>query len=81
MDGQTLESLADLICGDGEDSPVYRSGPKLTSFFKRVGFSNFVHDRTTRKWWTLDVLNQLTDKGGLPVRHLFFHAGGGNGNR
>jgi hypothetical protein len=26
-----------------------------------VGFSNFVHDGSTRKWWTLDVLNQLTE--------------------
>lgn len=61
MDGQTLDSLADMICGDGQDYPVYRSGSELTRFFQRVGFSNFSHDGSTRKWWTLDVLNQLTD--------------------
>ena len=61
MDGQTLEALADMICGDGQDYPVYRSGSELTRFFQRVGFSNFRHDGSTRKWWTLDVLNELTE--------------------
>ena len=60
MDGKTIESLADMICGDGE-YPVYRSGPELTRFFHRVGFPNFTHDGSTRKWWTLDVLTQLTE--------------------
>jgi hypothetical protein len=61
MDGQTLDSLADMICGDGAEYPVYRSGSELTRFFQRVGFSNFTHDGSTRKWWTLGVLNQLTE--------------------
>ncbi len=61
MDAQTLDSLADMICGDGQDYPVYRSGSELTRFFYRVGFSNFRHDGSTRKWWTLSVLNQLTE--------------------
>lgn len=60
MDGQTLDSLADMICGDGQDYPVYRTGSELTRFFQRVGFSNFNHSGT-RKWWTLDVLKQLSD--------------------
>ena len=62
MDGQTLESLADMICGDGEEYPVYRTGSELTRFFRRVGFSNLVHDGSTRKWWTLSVLEQLSDR-------------------
>lgn len=61
MDGQTLYALADMICGDGEDYPVYRTGSELTRFFQRVGFSNFLHDGSTRKWWTLDVLQHLTE--------------------
>lgn len=61
MDGQTKESLADMICGDGSNCPVYRKGSDLTRFFQRVGFSNFSHDGSTRKWWTLDVLNNLSD--------------------
>ncbi len=61
MDGQTLDSLAEMICGDSQDFPVYRTGSELTRFFQRVGFSNFRHDGSTRKWWTLDVLNQLSD--------------------
>lgn len=62
MDGQTLDSLADVICGDGPDYPVYRTGSDLTRFFQRVGFSNIRHDGSTRKWWTLNILNQLTEK-------------------
>ena len=61
MDGQTLDSLTDMICGDGHDYPIYRTGSDLTRFFQRVGFSNFRHDGSTRKWWTLDVLNHLTE--------------------
>ena len=62
MDEQTLDSIADMICGDDtKEYPVYRTGSELTRFFKRVGFANFHHDGSTRKWWTLDVLNQLTE--------------------
>jgi len=60
MDSQTLETLAEMVCGDSKGSPVYRSGSELTRFFQRVGFSNFIHDGSTRKWWTLNVLEQLT---------------------
>jgi hypothetical protein len=60
MDDQTLDSIAELICGDFEGAPTYRSGSELTRFFQRVGFSNFKHDGSTRKWWTLDVLRSLT---------------------
>lgn len=59
MDSQTKEFLAEMICGDG--GPVYRTGSELTRFFHRVGFSNFNHDGSTRKWWTLSVLEQLTE--------------------
>ena len=61
MDARTLEAIAELICGDGSDYPVYRTGSELTRFFQRVGFSNFRHDGSTRKWWTLNVLEQLTE--------------------
>ncbi len=61
MDGQTLDALADMICGGGQGYPVCRTGSELTRFFQRVGFSNFKHDGSTRKWWTIDVLKQLTD--------------------
>jgi len=62
MDRQTLERIADFICGDfSTASPVYRTGSDLTRFFERVGFSNFQHDGSTRKWWTLGVLEQLSE--------------------
>ncbi len=69
MDDDTLESLADLICGDdagridsGPDrfSPVYRTGSQLTQFFERAGLPRFRHDGSTRKWWTLDALRQCS---------------------
>jgi hypothetical protein len=62
MDGQTLDAIGDMICGDdASDYPVYRKGSQLTQFFQRVGFNNFVHDGSTRKWWTLEVLKQLSE--------------------
>lgn len=47
----------------GQAIPYIRTGAELTRFFERVGFSNFRHDGSTRKWWTLNVLKQLTDEG------------------
>lgn len=38
MDGQTRNSLAEMICGDGQVYLVYRTGSELTRFFQRVGF-------------------------------------------
>jgi hypothetical protein len=62
MDLSTRESLAEMICGDDTNRfPSYRSGSELTRFFQRIGFSNVVHDGATRKWWTLEVLKQLSD--------------------
>ncbi|MFB0562955.1 MAG: hypothetical protein ACETWM_17290 [Candidatus Lokiarchaeia archaeon] len=61
MDEQTLSLVADFICGDSEEYQLYRSGSELTRFFSRAGFSNFVHNGSTRKWWTLSVLAQLTE--------------------
>lgn len=61
MDEQTLEALAELICGDDADTaPVYRSGSMLTRFFETAGLPRFNHDGTTRKWWTLSALQQCT---------------------
>ena len=61
MDEQALEALAEFICGDDEDTaPVYRSGSMLTRFFQTAGLPRFVHDGSTRKWWTLSALQQCT---------------------
>lgn len=57
MDDQTLEMLAGFICGDYE--PVYRTGPQITQFFARAGFDWLVHDGSTRKTWTLEVLRHM----------------------
>ena len=61
MDDQTLEALAELICGDdGETAPLYRSSSKLTRFFEAADLPHFVHDGSTRKWWTLEALQECT---------------------
>ncbi len=61
MDEQALEALAELICGDDEETaPVYRSSSMLTRFFESAGLPRFVHDGSTRKWWTLAALQNCT---------------------
>lgn len=56
LDGKTLETLAVLICGDNAE--WYRRGSDLPRFFKNSGLVCPNHDNTTRKWWTLDRLNE-----------------------
>ncbi len=56
MDDSTLDKIAEFICGNGEQYPVYRSSSYLTSFFQRVGLPRFVHDGSTRQRWVLDAL-------------------------
>ncbi len=59
MDNTTKEYIAEFICGDDQDKcPVYRSSSYLTKFFKNNSV-NATHDGSTRKWWVLDILNQL----------------------
>jgi hypothetical protein len=62
FDDQTFERLAELICGDIEKAPQYRSGWELTKFFKRAGVERFVHVNETRKWWTKDSLMAATSE-------------------
>jgi hypothetical protein len=59
MDNTTKEHIAEFICGDDQDKcPVYRSSTYLTKFFQNNGV-NATHDGSTRKWWVLEILNQL----------------------
>jgi len=38
VDEQTLEALAELVCGDDrEKHPLYRTGGELTRFFNSAG--------------------------------------------
>ena len=61
MDEQALEALAEFICGDDEEAaPLYRSSSMLTRFFETAGLPRFIHDGSTRKWWTLNALQQCT---------------------
>ena len=60
LDPATLDSLADFICGDDEERfPIYRSSSIITRFFKGAGI-DIEHDGSTRKWWVLDQLTQLS---------------------
>ena len=59
LDASVLEVIADIICGDDTDRyPKYRSSMWLTRFFSDAGISA-VHDGSTRKWWVLNILEQL----------------------
>ena len=53
--------LAEIICGEGDNSFPYRSSYYLTEFFKYLGF-NYEHDGTTRRYWVEEVLKQLNIK-------------------
>ncbi|MDE2421215.1 MAG: hypothetical protein KGO49_08580 [Gammaproteobacteria bacterium] len=60
MDESTLDKIAEIICGNGEQYPEYRSSAKLTEFFARAGVPRFVHDGTTRQRWVLACLNNCS---------------------
>lgn len=60
LDSATLDLLANFICGDDtERFPTYRSSSFLTRFFEDINI-HAVHDGSTRKWWTLGILKQLS---------------------
>lgn len=59
MDIQTLEAIADLICGDIEGMPLYRKGYEITKFFSAAGVPR-QHDGSTRRRWTLETLSTCT---------------------
>jgi hypothetical protein len=52
-----LEELAAMAIGDNNHFP-YRSSSAITRFFRRCGL-DFVHNGSTRKWWTLERLSEL----------------------
>lgn len=59
MDATTKEKIAELICGDdSKKHPIYRSSTFLIKFFQDIGI-NVAHDGTTRKWWTLSIIDTL----------------------
>jgi hypothetical protein len=60
MDESTLNKIAEIICGNGENYPTYRSSSQLTAFFARAGLPRFVHDGSTRQRWVLDCLKSCT---------------------
>jgi hypothetical protein len=52
-----IEQLAEMAIGDNSAFP-YRSSSLITRFFDRCGLP-FVHDGSTRKWWTVERLKEL----------------------
>lgn len=49
--------LAEIICGDNGKFP-YKKSDQLTDFFQSLGF-NYTHNRSTRKAWVKDILEEL----------------------
>lgn len=43
-----------------------RSGSEITRFFKAAGYPEFVHDRSTKKWFVLDCLRALNNRSDGP---------------
>jgi len=58
LDRETLEALAELICGD--TGPVYRTGSMLPKFFRNAGLYCPDHDGSTRKWWALARIDEYS---------------------
>lgn len=58
MDENTLDKIAEFLCGNREDNPEYRSSSKITGFFDRAGLPQFIHDGSTRQWWVLERLKE-----------------------
>ena len=58
LSGRTLNTLADMICGEVWDNFPYRTGSQLTEFFSNCDLG-YHHDGSTRKWWVVEVLKEL----------------------
>jgi hypothetical protein len=60
IDEQTLNALADLICGD--NTLYYRTAEDLVKFFRRAGWSHIaVYDGYSRRSWTIHQLQRKRD--------------------
>lgn len=58
LDEQTLETIAELICGAGpsyEAPGPYRTASEIHRFFQRLGIREQTQS-STRKWFTLEIL-------------------------
>ena len=69
---RTINELADMICGNESEYFIYRSSSYLSEFFKDCDMEQYVHGRTTRKWWVASVLEEIlgqpVDDPALPSR-------------
>jgi hypothetical protein len=59
LDPQTLDAVAELICGDA--GPLYRRGWELPLFFRRAGIEAPEFDGPSRGEWVRDQLSALPD--------------------
>lgn len=60
LSDRTLNTLAEMICGDSWDDFQYRTGSQLSKFFfADCGLLDYVHDGSTRQSWVLQVLEDL----------------------
>lgn len=54
---RNLRAIAEMVIGDAEHFP-YRSSSYITQFFEECDL-DFVHDGSTRWWWTAERLSEL----------------------
>lgn len=71
---RTVSEIADMICGNESDHFKYRSSTYLSEFFHDCGMPQYVHGRSTRKWWVAEVLDEILEQPSgsptLPSRHF-----------
>lgn len=56
---KTINEIADMICGNGTDYFQYRSSSYLSEFFADCDMGHYEHDGSTRKWWVVQVLDEI----------------------
>lgn len=57
---RNLRAIAEMVVGDAEHFP-YRSSSFITQFFEECEL-DFVHDGSTRWWWTAERISELLEE-------------------
>ncbi len=58
LDPAVIDVISEVIYGDTEETPIYRSSWYITKLFTDAGL-NKVHDGTTRRKWVMETLSSL----------------------
>lgn len=71
FDDEILMGIAELICGDEGDGPLYRKGYQLPEFFQRAALPCIAWDKdATRRFWARDRLQEYQRAAGAMEKIL-----------